>query len=57
MFYINESLYRKLYLKLFNEVTDALELLQQARCAEAKALLIKAQQDCEELYINHGEEK
>ena len=36
--------YQKMYLGLFNAVTDAIELLQ------------KAQQDVEEIYISEGEE-
>ena len=36
--------YQKMYLDLFNSVTDAIELLQ------------KAQQDAEESYISEGEE-
>lgn len=36
--------YQKMYLGLFNAVTDAIELLQ------------KAQQDAEEIYISEGEE-
>lgn len=35
--------YQKMYLDLFNSVTDAIELLQ------------KAQQDAEESYISQGE--
>lgn len=37
--------YQELYLKLFRETSKAIELL------------IKAQQDCEELYINAEEPK
>ena len=47
-------IYEKLYHTLFNAVTDAVELLPE--CA-AREKLIKAQQDCEELYIEAGEEK
>ena len=39
------------YLALFNGVTDALEALEQGDCQRAKALLIAAQQQAEELYI------
>lgn len=57
MFYINEGLYKKLYLKLFNAVTDAIELMEEGRPMTAKDLLVRAQQDCEELYIRQEEEK
>ena len=40
--------YEKLYHIMFNAATDAIELLPDG---EAKTLLIKAQQDCEERYI------
>ena len=57
MFYINEGLYKKLYLKLFNAVTDAIALVEEGRPMTAKDMLISAQQDCEELYIRQEEEK
>ena len=40
--------YAKLYHIMFNAATDAIELLPDC---EAKLLLIKAQLNCEELYI------
>ena len=43
--------YKKLYFMLFNRVTDALNALAKGRSAEAEQILIRAQQDCEELYI------
>ena len=52
MFYINEGLYKKLYLHLFNAVTDALERLRRQDAASAQQILIKAQQDCEEIFIS-----
>ena len=44
--------YEKLYHILFNAVTDAIELMPES---EAKSLLIKAQQECEERYIEDEE--
>ena len=44
--------YEKLYHILFNAVTDAIELLPEG---EAKEQLIKAQQECEEVYIGDAE--
>ena len=55
MFYINEGLYKKLYLKLFNAVTDAIALVDEGRPMTAKDVLILAQQDCEELFISQEE--
>ena len=44
--------YEKLYHILINAITDAIEAMSDG---EAKELLIKAQQECEERYI--GEEE
>jgi len=55
MFYIEEGLYKKLYLKLFNEVTDALALIDEGRPLTARDKLINAQQDCEELFLTQEE--
>ena len=42
--------FEKLYLLLFNAVTDALRLMQAGHAQEAAELLVRAQQACEELY-------
>ena len=47
--------YKKMYLHLFNAVTDALGLL--AEDDRAAQLLRNAQTVCEELYIQQGEEQ
>ena len=47
--------YKKMYLHLFNAVTDALELLPEEN--RAAQLLRTAQMVCEELYIQQGEEE
>ncbi len=44
--------YEKLYYRLFNAVTDALEELNYGRAAE---LLKTAQRDGEEFYIEQGQ--
>ena len=49
--------YQKLYLHLFNAVTDALEELSRMNFGKAKADLIAAQQECEELYIGDEDEE
>ena len=43
--------YQKSYLHLFNAVTDALEQLKQQNYGTAKELLIRAQQEAEEIFI------
>ena len=47
--------YKKMYLHLFNAVTDALKLLPEDN--RAAQLLRTAQMVCEELYIQQGEEQ
>lgn len=44
--------YQKLYTLLFNAVTDALEAMEQQNFGTAKDLLICAQQQAEEQYID-----
>lgn len=45
------DVYKKMYLRLFNQVTDAIELLKQNRRVEAVNTLIDAQLECEDLFI------
>ena len=47
------SIYKGMYLKLFNAVTDAIEELKDN---EVRNLLCKAQADCEEMYMSSCEE-
>ena len=42
------ELYRKMYYHLFNSVTDAIKICKNST---VKELLIKAQQETEEIYI------
>ncbi len=49
------DLYKQLYLKLFNRVTDALILLDREETTSANNLLILAQQEAEERYLDAGE--
>lgn len=44
-------MYRKMYTTLFNAVTQALELMAQARYIDAEAVLKKAQLETERFYI------
>ncbi len=41
----------KMYTRLFNGITDALEALERQDYGVARELLVRAQQDAEELYI------
>ena len=44
--------YQKLYTKMFNAATDALEALDSLNIGLAKDLLRRAQQEAEEAYLN-----
>ena len=43
--------YQKMYTTLFNAITDALEQMESQNFGTAKATLIAAQQQAEEIYI------
>lgn len=51
------KLYKKMYLHLFNAVTDALRLLEAGNTWGAKKLLMDAQCETEEMYISHEDDK
>ena len=44
--------YKKLYLVLWNGITDAIEHIEEKEYFTAKQRLIKAQQDAEDIFIN-----
>ena len=46
--------YQKLYTLLFNAITDALEAMDRQNFGTAKDLLIHAQQEAEERYIDEA---
>ena len=47
--------YQKLYTKLFNAITDALEELDRMNVGQARDILCRAQQEAEELYLDAEE--
>ena len=47
--------YQPLYHKLFNACTDALEAMEAQNFGQAKGILIAAQQEAEELFIDQEE--
>ena len=49
--------YGKLYRLLFNAITDALRTLDAGDTITARALLIAAQQQTEELYLEAGDDE
>lgn len=50
------SIYKSMYLSLFNAVTDALKVLK-ANPQEAEIILKSAQQKCEEIYMEASEDE
>ncbi len=42
----------KYYTRLFNGITDAIEALQKQKYEQAQLILIRAQQDAEEMYLD-----
>ena len=50
-----DELYKDLYFHLFNQITDALEAMEGQNFGQARDILIRAQQEAEETYLNAGE--
>ena len=50
------KMFKCMYLLLFRRVTEAIEALAGGDASEAQAILIRAQQDAEALYIEGTEE-
>ena len=48
-----KELYKKMYLQLFNRVTDALTALERQDADRAANILYTAQKTCEQLYIDN----
>lgn len=49
-------MYKKLYLLLFRRITRAIEALRRGEIGETEAILIRAQQDAEALYMEETED-
>ncbi|MDE7221178.1 MAG: hypothetical protein K2O45_16435 [Oscillospiraceae bacterium] len=47
----------KYYTCLFNGVTDAIDALQKQKYGQAQMILIRAQQDAEEMYLADGDKE
>ena len=48
--------YKKLYFHLFNAATDAIEAIEKQNYGQASAILIAAQQETEEMYMDANDE-
>ena len=44
--------YKKMYLTLFNAVTDATDELAKLNIGNAKSILVAAQAKCEDIFLN-----
>ena len=51
-----DNMYKKMYYHLFNAVTDAIDALAQNNLPMARWTLVKAQQECEEIYLDGEDE-
>ena len=49
-------MFKRMYFLLFSRITDAIEALEHGDAAQARSILILAQQDAEELYLEGDEE-
>ena len=49
--------YQKMYLLLFNAITDALTLAERGKLADALELLRRAQTEAEEIYVETSEQR
>ncbi|MBQ9250651.1 MAG: hypothetical protein IJ179_09840 [Oscillospiraceae bacterium] len=49
-------MFKKMYLLLFNRISDAIQAIERGDPAQARAILIRAQQDAEAKYIGETEE-
>ena len=47
-----DELYKDLYFHLFNQITDALEEMERQNFGRSRDILIRAQQETEETYLN-----
>ena len=48
--------YETMYHRMFNAATDAIWAIEEGEVEKGKEMLIRAQQDCEEIYISAGED-
>ena len=52
---MENSTYKKMYLILFNAVTDAIQNIDQKNYGKATEILVKGQQDAEDIFIETEE--
>ena len=49
------EIYKKMYYRLFNGVTDALEAIEQQNFGTAAQLLRDTQSECEEIFLDKAD--
>ena len=49
--------YQKLYTALFNSLTDAIDEMDAYNFGSAKKILMKAQQDAEQMYLSQSDDE
>ena len=49
--------YKKMYLTLFNAVTDATEELAKLNIGNAKSILVAVQAKCEDMFLDCGDDE
>ena len=49
--------YKKMYLTMFNAVTDATDELDKLNIGNAKSILTAAQEKCEEMFLDCGDDE
>jgi len=48
-------MFKRMYLLLFNRITDAIMALECGNVLQAKSILLRAQQEAENLYLDAAE--
>lgn len=49
--------YKNLYYRLFNAVSDSITAMQEYNYGVAKKILVQAQLECEDIYIDSSDEE
>ena len=50
-------MYKKMYVHLFNAITDALAYIEEQNFGIARELLMEAQRECEQIYMEESQEE
>lgn len=50
-------MYKKMYLRLFNVITDVIARIDEHNFGIAREMLVGAQRECEEIYMEESQEE